>query len=142
MPIFKSTYNILKKPDEDEVFDENWMDSNKLFVPQNKEWDYSRELNIEDIDVWEVLYESGGGVGVYAAWLPYAEFYLLTTGPDLRNQWVGLLNGVEYSYNDKFYETYYGKNAQKDVMKRCNELGIFLPKHYIWVDNDKMDLYT
>ena len=49
MPFFKSTYNILKRPDEDEVFDPNWMDSDTLKLPKHKEWDYGRQMYIEDV---------------------------------------------------------------------------------------------
>jgi len=142
MPIFKSTYNILKKSDEDEVFNDNWMDTPFLQLPDSEPWDYSRELKIEDIDIWEVIVEYGGGLGVYAAWKPYAEFYLITTGLDLRNQWILNFNNYFYNYNDKFYESYYGVGAQEMVKKRAEELGIILPNSYIWVENDGMWLYS
>jgi hypothetical protein len=133
MPFYKSTYNILKRPDEDEVFNENWMDSDRLITPLKKEWDYAREMQIEDVDFWEVLYEQGGGIGVYAAWLPYAEFYMMTVGwrPLRLDQWV----------NDRVIETYYGQNAQKDVFRRCAELGIKIPTYKVWVENDQMWLH-
>jgi len=141
MPLFKSTYNILKKTDEDEVFDPNWMDSDTLVLPPKKEWDYSRELHIEDVDIWEVLVETGGGFGVYASWSPYAEFYLITTGSDLRSQWLGKQNESVYNYNDKFWETYYGLLAQEKVRKRAIELGLSLPNFTIWVEEEDMWLY-
>ena len=80
MPFFKTTYNILVRPGEDELFDPNWMNSDKMILPPKKDWDYSRELQIEDIHIWEVLYEASGGIGIYAAWDPFAEFYMFTTG--------------------------------------------------------------
>ncbi len=141
MPFFKSTYNILKKPDEDEVFDPNWMNSNKLVLPPKKEWDYSRELTIEDVDIWEVLVENGGGVGVYAAWYPYAEFYLITTGGNYKYQWTSYLNEKPFNYNDKFWETYYGSGAQEKVIKRAKELNLILPVFKIWVEPEDMWLY-
>ena len=134
MPLFKSTYNILKKQDEDEVFNPNWMDSDKLILPPTKTWDYQRELQIEDIDIWEVLYEASGGIGVYAAWSPYAEFYLLTTG------WLPLKENMRV--NDRLIETYYGQGAQQKVMKRAQELDIPLPTFNSWVDPENMWLYN
>jgi hypothetical protein len=133
MPIFKSTYNILKKPDEDEVFNPNWMDSDTLILPSHKEWDYGRDMTIDDVDIWEVLYEQGGGIGVYASWLPYAEFYMITIG------WRPLRIGQ--ITNDRIIETYYGAGANEQVRQRAAELGIFLPSNPVWVDPEEMWLY-
>jgi hypothetical protein len=121
---FKSTQNIFK--DLEEVFESKWMDSNKVEVPPHPEWDYSRELQLEDVDIWEVIYEQGGGVGVYAAWCPYAEFYLVRTG------WWNVPNDIE---------TYYGKGAQKTVQKRMADLGIPYITNKIWVEPEDMYLY-
>jgi hypothetical protein len=138
MPFFKSTYNILTKQDENEVFNVNWMDSDKLVLPPNPKWDYSRELTVEDIDIWEVIYESSGGWGVYAAWCPYAEFYLITTGLDYRNG-ARYVNGTPYW--DRTFETFYGPGAQQKVYKRAKELGIDLQVYNTWVEPDKMWLH-
>ena len=78
MPFFKTTYNILTKPWEDEAWDDNWMNSDTLILPPKKDWDYKRELTIEDVSLWEVIYQQGGGLALYASWDPYAEFYLIT----------------------------------------------------------------
>lgn len=122
MAFFKSTYNILVKVDEDEVFNENWMDSNEVVAPPTQKWTYDREMQIEDVDIWEVLYESGGGTGVYASWSPYAEYYLITVQRQI--------------------ETFYGPNAQSKVAKRAAELGIKLPFTQVWVDQEDMWLHT
>jgi hypothetical protein len=127
MPFFKSTYNILKSPEEDEVFNPNWMDSDSVILPPKKNWDYGREMIVEDVDIWEVLYEGSGGIGVYASWTPYAEFYLITTG--LKS----LLPGQRI--NDRIWETYYGADAQKKVYNRSRELGITLPIFKTWVED-------
>ena len=96
--------------------------------PPSIEWDYSRELQIEDIDIWEVLYAAIGGLGVYAAWLPYAEFYLIRTG------WENeLKNG---------FETYYGPDAVNQVIKRGKELGFHLNIQKKWVEPEEMWKYT
>lgn len=123
---FKSTHNIFK--DFGEVFDPNWMDSDKISLPPKREWDYSRELQIEDIDIWEVISEASGGWGVYAAWSPYAEFYMLRTG--WRNELAG--NGIE---------TYYGAGAQKKVQQRMKELGFLVATNEVWVEPEDMWLY-
>lgn len=138
MPFFKTTYNILVKQDEDELFNENWMDSDKLILPPKVDWDYSREMQIEDVDIWEVIYEATNGIGLYAAWLPYAEFYLLTTGNDYDA--TRYFNNVPYGYRN--WETYYGKNASEKVIKRCNDLKIPISIHKKWVDEEDMWLYS
>jgi hypothetical protein len=134
MPFYKSTLNILKKVDEDEVFNENWMDSDKVAIPPTKEWDYQREMTIEDVDIWEVLYEASGGIGVYASHTPYAEFYLITTGCyPLRSA---------QTYHDKMIETYYGPNSSKQAYRRARELGIDLPVFKTWVDDSDLWLFV
>lgn len=106
MPRFKTTQNILL--DNNEYFDENWMDVPFLQVPEYKNWDYSRELQIEDIDIWEVISEISGPTGVYAAYVPYAEFYLI------------IVNG-------QIDSTYYGKNAAVHLEKYLIEKNIPYP---------------
>ncbi len=123
---WKSTHNIFT--DFQEVFDENWMDHDTLQTPPRPDWDYSRELQIEDVDIWEVIYEQGGGVGVYASWCPYAEFYLIRTG--YWNESSG--NAIE---------TYYGAGANEAVQKRAKELNIPLYENKMWVEPEDMWLY-
>ena len=123
---FKSTQNIFK--DFGEVFETKWMDSNKVETPPKWDWDYSRELKIEDVDIWEVIYEQGGAVGVYAAWCPYAEFYLVRVGWQKEAQGWGA-------------ETYYGPGAQQRVQARMKELGIPFFTNKIWVEPEDMYLY-
>ena len=127
MPTFKTTKDILKNPWEDELFDPNWMDSDKLQLPPKREWDYKRELHIEDVNIWEVLFQQGGGLGVYAAWDPYAEFYLITL--------------PYFIIKENSIETYYGAGAQNRVRKRAKEFGINLNSTEIWVDPEDMWLY-
>lgn len=136
MPFFKTTYNILIKQDEDELFNDNWMDSDKLILPPKIEWDYSREMQIEDVDIWEVIYEQTNGFGVYASWLPYAEFYLITSG---NTNHLRMINGVPYG--DRIWETYYGKGADKKVQSRMRELNIPFSLNKKWVEPEKVWLY-
>jgi len=126
MPFFKTTDNILK--DNQEYFDPNWMDSDKVILPPSQSWDYSRELQIEDIDIWEVIYEMGS-VGIYAAWQPHAEFYMIKPPWQMLEKGWGL-------------ETYYGKLASERVYQRAQEFGIKIPKHKYWVDNEDLWLYV
>ena len=78
-------------------------------LPDSDSWNYSRELNIEDIDLWEVITEMYGPTGLYAPWLPYAEFYMIINGRQ-----------IDYSY--------YGKGSDEPADKRCHEINIPYPK--------------
>lgn len=139
MPSFKSTYNILKKQDECEVYNDNWMDSDSLVLPTWTKWDYHREMNIEDVDIWQVLYEASEGIGVYAAWQPYAEFYMLLTGNNYSSE-PRIIDG--FCYWDKHIETFYAQGAQQKLLARTKELKIPLALESVWVDDDEMWLYS
>lgn len=102
------------------------MDSDKLVLPPSPKWDYSRELQIEDVDIWEVLFEQGGGTGVYAAWCPYAEFYMLRVNLDGRNPQI---------------ETFYGAGAQKRLIEKLNLYKIPYSINKIWVEPEEVYLY-
>tara|TARA_B110000503_G_C7169319_1_gene423531 strand:- start:5778 stop:6170 length:393 start_codon:yes stop_codon:yes gene_type:complete len=125
MPFFKTTVNIVK--DNDEYFDPNWMDSDTLKLPPNQKWSYDRELQIEDIDIWEVLHEVGS-LGLYAAWHPYAEFYLFKPPFDMVEKGWGM-------------ETYYGPMAAERAAARLKDFGITLPRHQVWVEPDELWLH-
>lgn len=105
MPQFKSTHNILKDFG-DEVWRDNNMDSNTIILPPSPDWSYDRVMEFEDVDIWEVLIERGGGIAVYAAWCPYAEYYII------RHNWGQDL------------EAFYGRSVQPEVLKRLDQLKI------------------
>jgi hypothetical protein len=105
MPQFKSTMNIFKDFG-DEVFNENWMDSNKIVLPPSPDWTYDRVMELEDVDIWEVIIERGGGVAVYASWCPYAEFYL-----------------VRHNFGQDL-EAFYGRSVQPQLFQRLDQIGI------------------
>jgi hypothetical protein len=134
MPLFKTTHNILVTPWEDELWNQNWMD--KPIEPPggpedpNAQWDYKREMTIEDVDVWEILHQASGGIGVYAAWLPYAEFYMVTTG------WKPNTRG------DCIIKTFYGPKAQEQVKTEMMKLQIPFTENKVWVEPEQMWLYA
>jgi hypothetical protein len=142
MPRFKTTDNILNNVTE--YFDINWMDSNKIILPTKENWDYKRELKLEDIDLWEVIAEKNHA-GIYAAWSPYAEFYLIVYGNNpsfvLRASDIEL-GKAKATDQYKIYETVYGKNSQKKVKEKAIEMGIVLFDVPIWIDNNDMWLYS
>ena len=118
MPFFKSNKNIFT--DNGEYFESKWMDSDKIVLPPTTDWSYDRELQIDDIDLWEVIYEHD--FGIYAAWTPRAEFYMI-----MPFHWM-----VAQGYH---IETFYGLDAGLQTQKRAKELGITLPLHNYWVDD-------
>ena len=139
MPFFKSTYNILKIVDEDELWEDRRVEVDRQWIPPTVDWDYQREMKIEDVDIWEVIVEGSNGLGVYAAHTPYAEFYMVTTGVDLTNR-QRVINGKPY--DDKLIETFYGQGAQARAYKLALELKLPISLHKTWVDDDKLWLFT
>jgi hypothetical protein len=107
MPIFKTNLDIFKTFGE-ELYNPNHFDNPNLQLPPNPAWDHNREPQMEDIDIWEVILESGGGLGLYAAWCPYAKFYMLRRDIDV--------------------ETYFGDIGEQMLEKRLKELNISYPK--------------
>jgi len=130
MATFKTTYNILVKADEDEFWDDNFMDSDKPIYPPKVDWTYDREMQVEDVSLWEVIFEAGW-FNLYAAWDPYAEFYMLLKGWDPTDQ----------SNNDRI-ETFYGPGCQERLYKRLKELNIPFQLHDLWVPNDQLKNFT
>lgn len=122
MPQFKTNLNIFKDFG-DEVWNDNNMDSDKIILPPSPDWSYDRVMDIEDVEIWEVLIERGGGVAVYAAWCPYAEYYII------RHNWGEDL------------EAFYGRFVQPQVLERLDQLKIPYSKdaHFRFMDkfNDK-----
>ena len=122
---FRTTSGIFNTTLGKEIyFNDNWMDSDIIITPPKTNWSYSRELTIEDIDLWEIIWESSFA-GVYAAWSPYAEFYLITT-----------------PFEEQPIEVYYGSGAQEKVQKKLNELGAGVATYSIWVEPEDMWLYS
>ena len=107
MPQFKTTENILLG--KQDYCDENWFDTPFLNVPDHDRWDYSRQLQIEDVDLWEVIAETGGGNGVYASFLPYAEFYMVMRHGQIES-------------------TYYGKGCDVPLSEYLDSIGMIYPK--------------
>jgi hypothetical protein len=79
MPRWKTTQNLLNVKNDGEHFDENWMNYDNIaqYIPPNPEWKSERPIKFEDVDLWEVILEESGPLGVYAAWCPYAEYYVV-----------------------------------------------------------------
>ena len=134
MPTFKTTENLLTG--EGEFWNENWLDSDKPVFPPKQDWPYDREMQINDVYLWEQLAEPWD-IGVYAAYDPYAEFYVIRREKDYN--YCGWK--PEDAPRTFSFETFYGPGAQQEVYKRMKELGFPLTVNKKWVDQDKMWLY-
>lgn len=133
IPTFKKTEHILTGYGE--YFDINWFNYDEPQLPPRIDWDYQRELRIEDVFLWEVITEPWE-YGVYAAWDPYGELYVIRKESDYEKMmW-------DPDHKRLFdFEVFYGQGAQKQVVKRMNELGIHVAYQKVWVPDDKLWLY-
>jgi len=114
--ILRTTADILSGHSEKGFQDKSLEELEKL----RKSWDYSRELQIEDVDLWETIIEYAGG-GIYASWLPYAEFYMLIVKKEIL--------------------TFYGKGAQKHLIEEAKSHNIKVQINTIFVDPEDMWIY-
>ena len=107
MPVFKTTTEILDEP---------WTpgkDADQL--PIRHEWVKTRMVEFLDITTWEQIYFQPGNIGIYAAWSPYVEMYVIT---------YNLLG---------HYDIYFGENAGSKVFQKAQTIGITLPINKVWV---------
>ena len=114
MPIFKKTSDILSKP---------WNEGESSQVPDlplKEEWLKPTLPTFEDIDTWEQIYYQPGNVGIYAAWSPYVELFIIVYDLFL-NQPAGI-------------EIFFGDNASKNTKNRAHQLGIDIPTNTVWVN--------
>jgi hypothetical protein len=69
-------------------------------------------IDVSNVMFWEQLYYKPGTVGIYVAWNPYTEFYLIVYNL--------------YSHLDQGIKTFYGKNAHNEVKTLASQMGIIL----------------
>jgi hypothetical protein len=134
MPTFRTTEQI--KQGWGEFYDENWMNSPTLMLPPKENWTYQREMRMEDVNVWEVIAEPWD-IGVYAAWDPYGEFYVIRTEKFYAGSTWSIVGERKFEF-----ETYYGSGADKAVKKRMKELNIPFQTTDVWVEPEDMWLYS
>lgn len=107
MPLFRTNQDIFKTNAE-ELHDENHKNYDHVILPPSPMWDGKREMQIEDVEIWEVIVESGGGTGVYAAWCPYDKFFM-------------------FRYKTEI-DTFYGDEGEKMLESKLKSLNIPYPK--------------
>ena len=119
MPRWKTTNNILIPSNDGEHFDENWMNYSSIhqYMPPNPLWKENRPIKFEDVDLWEVLFEWSGLSGVYAAWCPYAPYFIVTS------KW-------------KIIGEYWGIEGEKKLQQYLTENNINFSLNKIWVDEE------
>jgi hypothetical protein len=94
MPRWKATEQILNLSKDGEFFDENWMNYDNIwqYAPKPMPWNGNRPIKFEDVDLWEVISEqsnSCGFIGVYAAYQPYEEYYVVTKSWSIWQEFEG-----------------------------------------------------
>jgi hypothetical protein len=113
--MFKKTQEILNDNSLNVLKVKN--QSTKL--PAQLDWDYTRKATLKDIVLWEEIYRQPGNIGIYAAWSPYVEFYIIV---------YELFLGTGYEI-----ETFYGSKAAEDIFKKAKSLGILLEVQKIYI---------
>jgi len=114
-----------------EIFQKKWeivnFDTAVNYPPPSEPWNKQERPNISDIEIWEQLYYQPGSIGIYAAWHPRYEFYMLVH--DL------------FKNNEKTVEQFWGPGAAYDVYKKAQKLGIDLEIYKIEVSDEEKKNY-
>lgn len=109
MPVLKNNLDIFTNPWTYE-FDQENIASRHL--PATYDWDKDVEITKNDVIIWEQLYYESGNVGVYVAYKPYAEIYMIT---------YNLFFGTDYEF-----EIFVGDSAEQDCRNKAASIGIIL----------------
>jgi len=120
MILVKTTEQILSSP---------WNNIGQQTTDKPKiiDWNYDTRASIFDISLWETIFFQPGNVGIYAAWDPYIEYYILTN-----NLFFGSKAGIL---------EFYGAKSCEQVIEKCKELKIELNFNRTWVDEKDLWLY-
>jgi hypothetical protein len=86
----------------------------------SKNLQITTDPSVADIEVWEEIYFKPGVIGVYAAWDPYCEFYLV---------YYHVLSETNFHSL-----TFFGEDASNKVQKLLAKYDIQLVTNNIWVD--------
>ena len=79
-------------------------------IPLYNKWNYADILDISKVKIWEQLYHDPGNIGLFAAWNPYIEYYIIVNYPFLNTNY-GII-------------TYYGEDACRDVVNHMREISV------------------
>lgn len=114
IPAFRTLSDIIDSPWEDPIFDP----TSSLLPPKNS-WNKEQEISLDDVKIWEQIYFHKGTVGIYAAWDPYDNYYII-----IYNLFASTKSTIE---------EFRGKDAENQVLERAKDLGIDLPLNRMWV---------
>jgi hypothetical protein len=107
--IFKSTYEIINEP---------WKDYADTTVSKRPPlWHNEREISVDDVVVWEQIYHQPGNIGIYVAWSPFEEFYLISY--DL------------FAKSSAGIKKFTGNSAFIEVQKIAEKFNILLPTNTV-----------
>ena len=87
MPRFKTKYNVFEN--NEELYSEAIANENGIYIPETWDWDGPSQLSVDDVIIWECLFEKTGPSGIYAAWAPYEEFYIVTDRRSVVKEFFG-----------------------------------------------------
>jgi len=118
--IFKTTEQILNEPCQPNILNIVLPAIKIEVAPSSEPLDNSKELELADIKLWEPIYYKGLHVGIWAAWNPKVEFYIVTY-----NMFLDMPQGIHI---------FSGPDAKRQVWKLAKELNVTLPVNKIWTD--------
>jgi hypothetical protein len=84
-------------------------------LPPTYNWNAKSPLRFENVDIWEVLLERGDRIGVYAAWCPYDELYIVVDSGKVVAEFYGMFANEsleEYLINNNIN---YPKGIKKEL---------------------------
>lgn len=130
---FKDSFSIFKTTDE--VKKSTWETFNFIVgqapapttLPDRQYYFHRNDLTFSNVKTWELLYYEPGSLGIYGAWNPYAEFFII-----VHNLFVDVPGGIE---------VFSGEHSMRNLFNRAKELGILLPTGRIWVEEENKHLY-
>ena len=119
--IFKTTEQILNEPCQPSFLNVVLPAIKFEVAPPSVPLDSSKEIELADIKLWELVYYKGLHIGIWAAWNPRAEFYIVTY-----NMFLDIPQGTQI---------FSGPDAKRQIWKLAKELNVTLPINKVWVDN-------
>lgn len=125
--IFRTTSEILAALWDETDFHVGQAQHHYTALPDSQSWLHRDDLTFDQVRIWETLYYKGGVMGMYAAWDPYAEFFIITHNLFLDNP-AGI-------------EIFYGPGAIRQFYNRAKELGVELPIGPVWVESEHLPSY-
>jgi hypothetical protein len=118
--IFKTTEQILNEPWERSFLNMVLPAIKFEVAPPAVPLDNLKEPELADIKLWELIYYKGAHVGIWAAWNPRVEFYIVTY-----NLFLDIPQGIQ---------VFSGPDAKRQIWKLAKELNVTLPINKIWVE--------